>query len=763
MTQAETESSDRDRRWSEVFVACLEAMDRGEVLDATVWLGRYPEFAPELTRFFADQDAVDRLAAPLRQVALGRLSQSIQTDSAILLEGGQLGDFRLIREVGRGGMGIVYEAEQISLGRRVALKLLPFAATLDPKQLQRFKNEAQAAAHLHHTNIVPVHAVGCERGVHYYAMQFIEGQTLAAVIQQWRGTRGEGQGTRGEEPRGAEGGAATVDEVRGRHETLPEGLRFTSPITRHSPLATLHLFFRTVAQFGVQAAEALEHAHQLGVVHRDIKPANLLVDVRGTLWITDFGLAHFQNQDGLTMTGDLVGTLRYMSPEQALAKRALVDHRTDIYSLGVTLYELMTLEPAFSGRDREELLWQIAFEEPRPLRQLNKSIPLELETIVLKAIEKNPAERYATAQELADDLERFLGDKPIQARRPTLLHRARKWSRRHRAVVAATAVSLVLLLVLAVVGLAVNNVMIERERQETKKEKDKAQEEKERTRENLQLALQALDKIYVKAVEEGAPRDPQRAKEYRQLLQDGLQFYEAFAEKNSANPDVGGETGLAYLRVANIEYRLGHFRESARACEKAFPLFEKLKEDFPDNPDYLQDFATCHATRGRALMSLRQNTEAETALRRALELQATLAAKFSDLPRHRLNLGKTQNALSTLLEDLSRFDEAAAMIEDALKTFQLLVERFPEMDDHYRELANAYTNQGSLLRSKAQYPQSLESLRECLKIREMLAAKPGALPEDRRLLAAVHYNLGPVLRSLRRYQDAQKAYEQAID
>src|SRR5205823_7117181 len=169
-------------------------------------------------------------------------------------------------------------------------------------------------------------------------------------------------------------------------------------------------FFRTVANLGVQAAEALEHAHQLGVIHRDIKSANLLVDERGNLWVTDFGLAHCQSQAGLTMSGDLVGTLRYMSPEQALARRVETDHRTDVYSLGATLYELLTLEPVFNGRDRQELLRQIAFEAPKPPRRLNRAIPAELETIVLKALEKNPTDRYATAQELADDLERYLKD-----------------------------------------------------------------------------------------------------------------------------------------------------------------------------------------------------------------------------------------------------------------------------------------------------------------------------------------------------------------
>jgi Flp pilus assembly protein TadD len=261
----------------------------------------------------------------------------------------------------------------------------------------------------------------------------------------------------------------------------------------------------------VQAAAALEHAHQLGIVHRDIKPANLLIDYSPLttqhsprLWITDFGLAHCQSQAGLTMTGDLVGTLRYMSPEQALAKRVLVDHRTDIFSLGVTLYELLTLEPAFGGHDREELLRQIAFEELRRPRQRCKYIPAELETIVLKATEKNPAERYATAQELADDLARFLRDEPIRARRPSLVLRARKWGRRHKPMVAALAAGLLSVFVLALVmTFRYQRRLAETERGVTAalaqaevhlEEGDKQMDYPERWQGTARLALAALEK-----------------------------------------------------------------------------------------------------------------------------------------------------------------------------------------------------------------------------------------------------------------------------
>ena len=206
-------------------------------------------------------------------------------------------------------------------------------------------------------------------------------------------------------------------------------------------------FCRNVARLGAEAADALDHAHGLGILHRDIKPANLLIDPHGALWITDFGLARFPSDLSLTHTGDMVGTLRYMSPEQALARRGVVDQRTDIYALGVTLYELLTLRPAFDGRDHQELLRQIALDEPVSPRRLNPAVPRDLETIVLKAMAKDPSSRYATAQELAADLRRFMDDQPILARRPGLLERTLRWARRHKELVVTAAAILVLALI----------------------------------------------------------------------------------------------------------------------------------------------------------------------------------------------------------------------------------------------------------------------------------------------------------------------------
>ncbi len=330
---------------------------------------------------------------------------------------GVLGDFRIVREVGKGGMGIVYEAEQISLRRRVALKVLPFAGTMDARRLQRFHNEAQAAACLHHTNIVPVFSVGCERGVHFYAMQFIDGQTLSDIIRQLQ-------------QRDKNSLAVAMPEQTAVYQSPPDDAVIAAstarPVGEVTPLTSEgrhgREYFRKVADLGVQVAEALDHAHQLGIVHRDVKSANLLLDGRGNLWVTDFGLAHMQHgETSLTLTGDVVGTLRYMSPEQTLAKRVPIDHRTDVYSLGATLYELLTLRPAFTSEDRHELLRQIGFEEPTKPRRLERAIPPELETIVLKAMEKRAQDRYATAKEMAEDLRHWLKDRPIRTRRPSWL------------------------------------------------------------------------------------------------------------------------------------------------------------------------------------------------------------------------------------------------------------------------------------------------------------------------------------------------------
>jgi serine/threonine protein kinase len=372
----------------------------------------------------------------------------------------QVGDYRILREVGRGGMGVVYEAEQVSLGRRVALKVLAAPPGKDGRALERFRLEAKAAARLHHTNIVPVFEVGQDGDVCFYAMQFIPGQGLDLVLDELRALRSGGAP--------APAGAVAQSMLSG-HFTLASGAEGPPPPAGTPPSSAVlpgqteltsaesdrRHYFRAVAQIGLQVALGLGYAHQRGVVHRDIKPSNLLLDLSGVAWITDFGLAKSDDSD-LTRTGDVVGTLRYMAPERFSGQ---ADARSDVYALGLTLYELLTLRPAFDATDRLRLVEMVRRQEAPPPRQIDRRVPGDLETIVLKAMDPEASRRYQSADNLADDLRRFLADEPIQARRASLRERLLRWARHHRDVATALGAIFVLLLV-GLAGTIYSNVQI---------------------------------------------------------------------------------------------------------------------------------------------------------------------------------------------------------------------------------------------------------------------------------------------------------------
>jgi tetratricopeptide (TPR) repeat protein len=339
------------------------------------------------------------------------------------LIGQRLGDFEIVRELGRGGMGVVYEARQVSLNRKVALKVLSGGLGLTAKAVQRFRREAEAAAKLHHTNIVPVYATGEQDGTHFYAMELIEGPSLDHVI---RHMRHPGENTSPAANLDATGPYVPIAGESGAPSALS-----SSSLGSGSP------YFDTVARMVAEVADALEYAHRQGVIHRDIKPANLLLSAEGRLSVNDFGLARVLEQPGMTLTGEFVGTPAYTSPEQITAGRIPLDHRTDVYSLGATLYELLTLQPPFTGKQRDQILAQIVQKEPRPPRKLNKKVPVDLETICLKAMEKDPDRRYQMAGAMAEDLRRYVNRFAISARRAGPVQRLVKWTRRQPAVAAS--------------------------------------------------------------------------------------------------------------------------------------------------------------------------------------------------------------------------------------------------------------------------------------------------------------------------------------
>jgi WD40 repeat protein/serine/threonine protein kinase len=464
-----------------------ERYRRGERPSLAEYVERYPHLAADIREVFPALAEVEQVKED-HQEALGQEA----APPAPALQ--QLGDFRILREVGQGGMGIVYEAEQVSLGRHVALKVLPRNLLPDARAKRRFEREAKAAAKLHHTNIVPVFGVGEQDGLPYYVMQFIQGLGLDEVLDELKklqlGNARTGTYTGGElrvsrkelsavhvarslltgefhaanDENGVGAAEAPQDAAHQEGQTadsspapalsdsftlssssvvLPGRSRDGSKSRHRKPT-----YWQSVASIGAQVANALEYAHKQGIKHRDIKPSNLLLDTQGTVWVTDFGLAKADDQQNLTHTGDIVGTLRYMAPE---AFDGRTDARSDVYSLGLTLYEMVALRPAFEEKERNRLIKQVTQEEPARLGKLNRHVPQDLETIVHKAIDKDPRQRYASAGAMAEDLQRFVEDEPIKARRMSQAERLWRWCRRNPAVASLTAL-VALLLVSSAVG-----------------------------------------------------------------------------------------------------------------------------------------------------------------------------------------------------------------------------------------------------------------------------------------------------------------------
>jgi tetratricopeptide (TPR) repeat protein len=690
-------------------------LEAGRAPDRREFLAQYPTVAPALSECLAGLELVRALAP----------SRPRDDYPALAGEGGagelmpvpSLSDFRIVREIGRGGMGVVYEAVQLSLGRRVALKVLPFATALDPRHLQRFKNEAQAAAQLHHPHIVPVYAVGCEQGVHYYAMQFIDGLSLAQAIEQLQSASG----------RPAALAESTVDEPS---------------------------FFRTAARLGIQAAEALEHAHQQGIVHRDVKPGNLILDGRGNVWVADFGLARQPGDTGLTVSGDVLGTLRYMSPEQALARHGILDQRTDIYSLGVTLYELVTLQPAFAGSDREELLRQVCREEPRRPRRLNRAVPMDLETIILKATHKEPGARYTTARELADDLRRFQANEPVRARRATWPERLGRWRRRHPAAVRSAG------LLLAVVSacLALSTVLVWRAKNEAETQQRVAEEQSRRAREGFEIALRAVDEMYAET-DRWYSHLPRAEPVEIEFFEKALAIYKQFAHGAADDPRLQLKTAAAHLRIGEIQRRLGRFADAEDHWEQAHVVLERMPAEAKQSASYRFALSEYHQGLGRFLHEAGRLREAARALLQARDLLEGLIAADPAEFRYRYQLGACYGESGLLLRTSGQVAEAreaflrAAQILDALRADHA---EYPLLA---ASLAKAYNNYGNLLEATAR-PQPGDGAALPILVAQAVGAAAGS-PGVLSLAPAAVRGLR-LAEQHREYGEAERAYRRAI-
>lgn len=461
-----------------------------------------------------------QLREPL-QACVGGLENLFRMSSGELPERGELssqdngermlGDFQLHEEIGRGGMGVVYRATQKSLRRDVAIKLLPLTSVLDSRQLTRFHQEAEAAASLQHPNIVPVFAVGCERGIHYYAMQHVVVQAGAQV-----------------------------------HPTD----------------------WKTAVDQAAQVAEGLHATHELGIIHRDIKPSNLLIDQSGKPWITDFGLARIQSDVSLTQSGDVIGTMRYMSPEQARGESAIVDGRTDVYSLGATLYEMLAGTPAHDGEDAPSIVRQIADESIIPLRKHRPDLPRDLETVVAKAMASRRDDRYETAEEFAKDLRRILAGESTEARPPSLMDRGVRLATKYRVAVATIAA----FGVLALIGFGVSNRRLAAEKRNTDAHAAEAVK-------NEAVARDAIDRLGSQMAE--LLSDIPAASSVRhQLLTETLGYYERLASESSSRGSLGrqGRMDLAMThgKIGSFQSELGRSNEALESLHKSQDILQEL-------------------------------------------------------------------------------------------------------------------------------------------------------------------------------------------
>ncbi|HEY3323647.1 MAG TPA: serine/threonine-protein kinase [Planctomycetota bacterium] len=654
----------------------------------------------------------------------------------------QLGDYHVVREIGRGGMGIVYEAEQKTLGRHVALKVLPKHSLLDSKRLQRFQREAQAAGQLHHTNIVPVYGIGEAEGLHYIAMQYIRGQGLNDVLAGFRKKDAKATDASSTKALGlslsAPGPASGPGHLEPSGRTQEPRAKSPNPTTLPFPpsgKSTDSAYWRWVAQIGVQVAEAIDYAHNQGILHRDIKPANIILDTQGIAWVTDFGLAKLSEQTDLTAPGDIVGTLQYMSPEALLSQ---ADSRSDVCSLGLTLYEMLTLCPPFEAPSPAALMRMISEHDPARPRQINASIPRDLETIILKAIARQPEQRYQHARDLADDLRRFLDDAPIQARQAGSAERAWRWCRRNRAVaglLVAVAASLLLALVVGWIGYLRTTEALAREsqrRQDADAATQRAEAATRRAEANTALSLKALQEMLseVDAPDEvfqagpgpgGRPErpDPNRRMESREkaaLLQSILKFYDRLAAENATNNTLKWEAAKAHYRIGDIQQRMNEYDKALSAYQRSLEMASALQKEAPAKADYAALVSDIHGRIGLALRKKGKPKDAEDHHRQALALLEALPGAKTNGSPYRLSISMARSALGQCLFEQKRPAEARKALEDAIAEARACMRDGPRprvamaLRNDYKCLADIYTSIGEKTLAEAALRKAEEVL-----------------------------------------------------
>jgi serine/threonine-protein kinase len=623
--------------------------------------------------------------------------------------------YRPLRIHAKGGLGEVYVARDEELSRDVALKRIQGPRADDPSSRQRFLREAEITARLEHPGVVPVYGLVTDRdGQPCYAMRFIQGETLQDAIMKFHA------------------------DDRARREPGVGRLTLRNLLGRF-----------------VAVCNTVAYAHSKGVLHRDLKPANIMLGRYGETLVVDWGLAKpFECREdvgpsaaagGETQTGLALGTPSYMSPEQAAGQWDEVGPAGDVYGLGATLYALLTGQAPYDGNGAEVLEQVRRGDLPPPPRTRRAEIPRPLEAICRKAMERRPPDRYATALELAADVEHWLADEPVTAYREPLAARLARRGRRHKAWVAGALV----LLLTATAALAVGFVALKRER-----------DQKELAR---RQARQALNQLTDETVERLMTRQIQLTQQDREFLRQVLALHEDFARAQGDSPEIRASTADAQVRVGQIRRRLGETAEAEEAYRTALGIQRQLATDFPGQPDYRITLATSHNILGSLLSDLGRPAQAEESFRAAVDLLQKLTADFPAMPSYQRELAGVHNNLGILLTETGRPQQAREAWQAAVDTLQKLTANFPAVPDYRSLLAASNQNLGNFLYTTGNSKEAEERYRAGQEVYHQLVVDFPAQPEFRRDLARSHVNLGILLSATGRQKAAEEALRAAID
>ncbi|MFK7736325.1 MAG: protein kinase [Pirellulaceae bacterium] len=676
-------------RLTEILDAYLKQIEQGNAPDRSELLRSESDLTPLLgdaLKLYLDKlDELYQLAGNHGRVA-----------DACDLRGKNLGDYRLLEEIGRGGMGIVYTADDLKLERRVAVKLLPMAAMLDPVFIERFRAEARVTASLNHPHIVPVFTVGEEGGIHYYSMRWIEGSSLDQRI-------------------------------------LAHNAAGTHPPTNSALLQFAHI------------AEALQQVHELDIIHRDIKPSNLLLDGQGKLWVADFGLARVQGtEQALTCTGDRIGTMRYMSPEQASGSNSYVDHRTDIYSLGATLYELMTGQPAVPGEEGPNLLEKITQSTPTRLQKLRSDLPRDLALVIEKAMAKHRDDRYESAQDFANDLRRVANGESVTTRLVSPLVLATRWAQRHPQLVS------VLFVVALMLGLATSTLtyMVNRMMAAA-----------------ADRAVQSLSMAH--ALEQDATIDelawmPGVESLRSRLIAKHLAYYTTFAAQSAGDSRLAGERAKALSRMGVLNEQLGKINDSIESYQASESLFESLTDANDVTGKYWKDRCTNINHLGLALGKAGQPESAIATLQPWLETLRPMHRERTLDPDSQLHYGLTENNFGILSQKMADHSSAKTAFRVARSVFGDLLLQDSLRDQAIRGLGVANQNLGKLLVDDHQdLEKATELLSEALELQLSLAATAENRLRASVDLLATYVSLGNIFSQQGKTAPATKAFSEA--